>query len=65
MSDINGTRLPHTYHIIYPPYRPYVSDDVNHILDRGQKWAQHPFNEVTIVFMCARVLAFAEYLAHY
>ena len=59
MSDINATRLPNSYITL----RPYVGDEVNHTLIRGEKWAQHSSNDIPIVLMC-RVLAFAEYLTH-
>ena len=56
MSDINAIRLPIL--VFVPP--PYVSDDVNLILTRGERWAQYPSNNVPIVLKCY-VLAFAEY----
>ena len=39
MSDINAIRLPFFFFWFWPPY---VGDDVNFTLTRGEKWAQHP-----------------------
>ena len=61
MSDINAIRLPGVGFIIGIGFFPYVGDDVNHTLTRGERWVQHPSNDVPIVLMCC-VLAFVEYL---
>ena len=57
MSDRNVTRLPFSnkYTSI-----PYIGDDINHTLTRGERWAQHPSNDVQIVLMCC-ILGFVEY----
>ena len=57
MIEINATRIPNSYY----PGRPHVGDDANHILTRGERWPQHPSNDVPIVLMCC-VLASVKYL---
>lgn len=56
MSNINATRIPSYAR----PYIPYAEDNVNHTLNRGERWAQHPSNDVPIVLIRC-VLAFVEY----
>ena len=45
MSDINDTRLPL---IILFFYGPYVGDDVNTTLTRGERWVRHSSNDAPI-----------------
>ena len=63
MSDINSTRLPIAIVIglLVVVLPPYIGDDANLILYRGEGWAQHSSNDVSILLMCF-VLAFVEYL---
>ena len=61
MSEINATRLASAGAFFLPTV--YVGDDASLTLIRGERWTQHPSNDIKFVFMCC-VLAFAEYLAH-
>ena len=57
MTDNNATRLPgFIFDVVTIAY---VGDDVSHTLNRGERWAQQPSNNVLIVLMCC-VLAFVE-----
>ena len=64
MSDTNATRLPIAVLgiVIVIGNIAYVGDDVNPTLTRGDRWAQHPSNDVPIVLMPRCVLVFVEYL---
>ena len=57
MFDINATRLPYIFSEF--TFIPFVGD-VTQTLILGERWAQHPFNDVPIVLICC-VLAFVEY----
>ena len=48
MSNINATRLPIFSELICWSY---VGDDVTHTLIRGDRWAQHPSNDVPQLYL--------------
>ena len=62
MSDINSTRLPVALAIV--AVGPYIGGDANFTLTRGERWAQHLSNDVTIVLICFVFLAFVKYLVY-
>ena len=49
MSDINSSRVPLI--LLLFPLIPYTGDEVNNTLNRGDKWAPHPPNNVPIVLI--------------
>jgi hypothetical protein len=60
MSDINSSRVPLL--LILWPLLAYTGDEDSTTLNRGDKWAQHPSNDVTPNCTYALILAFAESL---
>ena len=65
MSDINPARLPMNIlaGLAYLP-PPYIADDVNHTLTRGERWARYLSNGLPIVLIRS-VLASVKYLDRY
>ena len=42
---------------------PYVGENINHTLTRGERWAQRPFNDVlTVLMRCALAFQVVKYL---
>ena len=50
MSDINSSRVPLI--LLLFPLIPYTGDEDNNTLNRGDKWARYPSDDIPIVLKC-------------